>query len=72
VIFFIGYYRDKIDNKSLIYMNYPNYDFVQHYLIKFRKEKFENEIQFWGLFKYLLKVKNIHNKKIQKKFLIIF
>lgn len=53
-------------------MNYPNYDFVQHYLIKFRKEKFENEIQFWGLFKYLLKVKNIHNKKIQKKFLIIF
>jgi hypothetical protein len=33
-----------------------DFDLTQFYIIKFRKEGFEKEINFWKLFFYLLKV----------------
>lgn len=47
------------DDKSLNYMSLPDYDIMQYYLIKFRKENLVKDKHiFWRLFIFLLK--NIH------------
>jgi len=56
VVFSIGSYKDSKDHKSLVYMNCSEYDMMQHYIIKFRKEGFEEKITFFKLFCYIVKV----------------
>ena len=44
-------------------MRLPDYDLMQYYLIKFRKENFHDKIGFFTLYCYLLKV-NYMNLKV--------
>jgi len=61
LIFFIFYYLaykfDKEENKSKFYMKSQNYDHMQYYIIKFTKEGFHKEYNFFSLYFYLIKVK---------------
>ena len=58
----LGNFKDKIDCYKLRHQKIKDFDFMQFYLIKFRKEGFEKQIYFWKLFLYLLKVIKIYKK----------
>jgi len=55
-VFSVSDYRDNVENKIYIYMLLPNYDLIQHYIYKFKKEKIKTELGFCRLYWYLLKV----------------
>ena len=48
---------DEIDNKTKFYLKDPNYDIMQYYTIKFKKDNFDKGIKFFKLYLYFLKVK---------------
>jgi hypothetical protein len=57
VVFLFGILFDAMDSKDLKYQMLENYDFMQFYLNKYHKQKFEKDINLFWLFIYLVKVK---------------
>ncbi len=52
----IGIILDSIDYKRFKYINDPNFDINQFYIVKFYREKLSNNFTFYQLYCYLLKV----------------
>lgn len=57
-------YKDNKDQRSLRYMKYHDYDIMQHYIIKFKNENFEENLNFFKLYIYFIKVNIFFNKII--------
>ena len=57
-VFLFGVIFDIMDSKDLKYQMLENYDFMQFYMNKYHKQKFEKEFSTFSLFIYLVKVRN--------------
>ena len=54
-----AHFKDKKDEVAKQYMNSKDYDILQHYIVFYSKERFDNKYSLFKLFGFMVKVKII-------------